>query len=459
VNSEDQRALWAVASTIAFPIVGDRTRATELANRSMAWLEQQPGAVDAPVPWLASHVVAQAIVDPPVPGRSHHDRRAHLAAALGAEHVASRVVFALHILCGYDLATTATLSHRSTENVQQLLAPLLPVTAGIDQLADHPDQSADHPDRRGHPDDAMVAPASDKRRWFRPRGGTVATIIVVLLSVVGVTYPGGARPSFADPPAPSRCDAGGGPGAVTTVAVGPTNRPVRLFVPTGSMSSRAVMLLIGDSGAQPEETVAATGLESAAATEGFVLVTLDGSTGPWNAGEAASGTDDRAYAEAAIRHALTAGCGDPSHVSVVGFGTGAHLAGALACDPALQVRQVVMVHGAYLPSPCARTAPVSVLVEADQTDDVLPMAGGWGSTPTPTTGYTPSSMTDTYDGWAAIDRCGVTSTGEVDPSHVVVSARPGCSAGTQVLARVSNGGGHPWPPDAVGAIVRFVSGS
>jgi len=453
--SEDRTALWAVASAIAFPIVGDRARADDLTKRSLTWLNDQPGAESAPIPWLASHVVAEAVVDPPVAGRTHDARRAHLAASLRAEPVAARVAFALHVLCGYDLETTATLCQRLVGDIELLLAPLAPAATGVGELAEPKPPTV----RATASREATAASESheQRRRWFRPRGGTVATILLLTLSVVAVIYPGGARPSFADPPAHTSCGAGGGPGTAITQLVGPTHRPVRLFIPSGSAVGRAVMLLIGDDGASPEQTVATTGLESAAATEGFVLATLDGSSGSWNAGDA-RGADDQAYAEAAIDRAGTKGCANTSQLSIVGFGTGAHMAAALACDAVIHPHQLVMIRGTYIASRCVPTQPISVLIDVDQSDTVLPVAGGWGTTAVPTVGYTPSSLADTFDGWSRVEGCGTTSTGEAEPSGVVVSARAGCAAGAQVVARVTSGRGHKWPSEAIGATVRFVSG-
>jgi poly(3-hydroxybutyrate) depolymerase len=215
------------------------------------------------------------------------------------------------------------------------------------------------------------------------------------------------------------------------------------------------MLLIGDSGATAEETAATTGLESAAATEGFVLATLDGSSGSWNAGHV-RGADDLGYAKAAIDRAGIKGCADTSQLSIVGFGTGAAMAASLACDPDIHPHQLVMIRGVYLPPTCVPTQPTSVLMDVDQGDTVLPVAGGWGTT-APAVGYTPSSLADAYDGWSRIEKCGTTSTGEAESSGVVVSQRAGCASGDQVVARVTNGQGHSWPSEAIGATVRFVS--
>jgi polyhydroxybutyrate depolymerase len=217
------------------------------------------------------------------------------------------------------------------------------------------------------------------------------------------------------------------------------------------------VLLVGDARQPADEIASTSGLEGAGATQGFAVLTLDGSAQDWNVAGAAGRSDDVALIRTAIDAADRSGCIDGARVVLVGYGRGAHLAAAAACRDATSIAGIAMVRGAYVPPGCSLRVPIPLLMDTDTTDAVLPFDGGWGSSAPSDPAYTPTGVGDTFDRWSELDGCDATSSTATDPSGAVVTTRARCADGAVIESLVSTGYGHTWPTDLLPRLTQAIA--
>jgi polyhydroxybutyrate depolymerase len=485
VQPPDRSILDAVAYGIAHGLLGDPAAAREVAERSVDWLEAHAEATAArPLAWLAATTVDLALAVPPVPGRLVDADRRELAALVGSQPVGARVAFALAGFCGYDRTTVAALVGRSVGEVDALLAPFAGAVLPPAEPPGAPVASPPPPPPPFRTDEPIVAdhhlppnppvadadapqPARAGRRRFRVSLGTVGSLLVVAALVAVITIPHGERPSFADAARlPDRTTSSGGStgrcdgptnGAADRLDLATARTSARFFLPPGTNRDVPLVVLIGDAREPADEIASSAGLEGAGATQGFAVLTLDGTDHDWNVAGVPGRRDDVALVRSAIAAATHTGCVDGARVVLVGFGRGAHLAAAAACRDATSVAGLVMVRGAYLPPACHLERPVPVLMDTDTTDAVLPFDGGWGSSASSDASYTPTGVGDTFDGWSELDGCDSASSTATDPSGAVVTTRASCADGAVLESLVSTGYGHTWPRDLLPRLVQAIA--
>jgi poly(3-hydroxybutyrate) depolymerase len=297
--------------------------------------------------------------------------------------------------------------------------------------------------------------------------GTAGTLLAVAALVVVITVPHGERPAFggaARLPGGGRTAAGSagacdGPtdGAANRIDLGDDRPSARFFLPPGTNRDIPLVVLIGDAREPADEIASTSGLEGAGATQGFAVLTLDGSDHDWNVGGDPKRPDDVALVRTAIEAATGSECVEGGRVVLVGYGRGAHLAAAAACRDATSVAGIAMVRGAYLPPRCHLDRPVPLVMDTDTTDAVLPFDGGWGSSAPSDPSYTPTGVGDTFDGWSELDGCDSSSSTATDPTGAVVTTRASCADGAVIESRVSTGYGHTWPGDLLPRLVQAIA--
>lgn len=480
----DPTLLRAIADAIARTFVGDPAAAKVIADAALAWVEDHRDRVgDAPVPWLAAATVEHALEAAPSPDHPYQRAREVLAEEMSSQPVSVRVAVALVGMCGFDRVAAAQLTRRRVEELDHLLAPFadiledLVVLRGVADTAPPPPPPAPLPAPLGEPTTAETAgegaraapheppppPRRRDRRLLPISAGTALTILMIIALVVATTVPHGERPSFAEPAAPASTQADRsdcttmGTLDSRTLDVGAEMRPARLTLPPGHTNGAPLILLVGDAAQSAEDAVTTTGLETAGTTQGFAVLTLDGTAQPWNVTAAADRGDDIAMAADAIEQAGDSGCVDTTRTVVVGYGTGAHLAAAIACSGNDRIAALVMVRGAYAPPSCSLKRSIPVLIETDTTDAILPFDGGWGISAVKDPTYEPGGSEATFLAWAKLNGCDDSQVDERDDQGVEVRTRGSCKDTVSVSWRVTVGFGHAWPPDVVRATLALAT--
>ncbi len=304
-------------------------------------------------------------------------------------------------------------------------------------------------------------PEPARRRRMPVSVGTILTIAAIGAVIALITVPHGERPSFASPSATtsrnsdSACVAEA-PQLGRALQVGAEQRPARLALPPGRVTSAPLIVVIGDTGQSAQDAVTTTGLEGAGAVGGDAVLTLDGSAQSWNVTATADAQDDIAMAADAIDQAAATGCVDAKRTVLVGYGTGAHLAAAIACSGNDHIRGLVMVRGAFAPPSCTLANGLTVVIDADTTDAILPYDGGWGITALPDSRYSPTGAREAFTAWAGLDACAGPEVHETDSSGVEVIRHEQCRNGGSVEIRSTTGFGHDWPADGSGVVARVV---
>lgn len=418
-------------------LVGDGDTAERLATSATEWVQQHGDAVGPhAIAWVVSRAVTECLeaADRGLTGTTD------LAELLRAQPVAGQVAIALTVACGYDLPTTAQLTRRPVHEIEALLAPLRtpqpPPTSspGIPHL---PPPEPIHP---------------KKRRRFRPGLGALVVLVSLGALVALVTYDGGPRPTLVDAAPPANCDLVDN---LLQLAVGPTRRPARLSLPEHRPAP--LIVDIGETGQTSADRAATSDLEAAAADAGYAVLTLDGSTQPWNVSRSPMGVDDLGYLTGAVAEAGATGCVEVASVALVGFGRGAHLAAAATCAGSVTANWLIMARGQYLPPGCRLDNPPSVLILADANDRTFPPGGGWGIDGPGGTDFTPTGVDAALRGWGDLAGCTAAAPTSVDPDGTQQLAQAGCSTGRRVAARVVNGAGHEWPDSLAVEVVEAIS--
>lgn len=376
-----------------------------------------------------------------------------------------RAVLALHHVAGYDLRSVAAICRRRVSEV-----------GAICEL-----EPREIPGATPAASTAAERDAPRRSVVRRIPVGLVASVLLVALAVGLITHGSGERPTFAAtrPPSLDAVDSKRGcqfppslPQGDSTVAiqVGAVTRTASVTMPRADQGQALPMVVdLGDYGSSPSTRAAQSQLAQLGSSEHFIVVTPAalGDLSQWNVTRAESQPDDVEFVGNLVQHVSESVCVDPNRVTVVGYGDGAHLAAVLACERSDRIAAIVMVAGAYLPPKCATKRPVSVLAISDETDQLLPVAGGFGPdfdglTATGTrlqfgSQYQPASLDETMGGWAAQSSCDGGMSSYVNGSETrQVSTASQCLGGAKVISERATGGGHSWPTDGAAAAWDFL---
>jgi polyhydroxybutyrate depolymerase len=247
---------------------------------------------------------------------------------------------------------------------------------------------------------------------------------------------------------------------INTVTVEGIQRTYRSFVTASPAGKLPLLIVLHGRGQSDSSVLAMTGFLGLAQQGQAVLLVPDGQQRSWNAGDGCCGfagahqTPDIPLLAAIVADALRRWPIDPGRVYLVGYSNGGKLAYSAVCaHPTLFT--AVATYGAVPLSPCARgTPPVSVMLAAGTSDQVLPFIGKPG-------GHPPLPSVAQAVSWLrAQNGCPADSRSSRD-GVAVVQQWAGCAGGTDVESVVYPGRGHAWPragsPTASALMWAFLS--
>lgn len=248
-------------------------------------------------------------------------------------------------------------------------------------------------------------------------------------------------------------------GTATSVVVGPADRPVTLFVPSGydpAHPAPLVVLLHGYT-ASGDLQEAYFQVRAEAEARGYLYLHPDGTIDAignrfWNATDACcdfvdTGVDDVGYIEGLVAEVSEQYAVDPDRVYLLGHSNGGFMSYRMACEEAETFAAIVSLAGAtYVErDDCSPAEPVSVVQIHGTADAVVAYEGGVlydAAHP---------AATDTAALWAGYDGCTgepVAEPGSLDlvadlpGAETSVSAYRDCAAGTAVELWTIADGSH-----------------
>jgi polyhydroxybutyrate depolymerase len=138
------------------------------------------------------------------------------------------------------------------------------------------------------------------------------------------------------------------------LTTGQRPRAYRLFVPPG-YDGRARLPLVLDlhgSGGTAAGQARNSGFETLAATERFLVATLEGEGNRWNVPAQDGRADDVLYVSDVITHVAARVCTDESRVYMTGFSGGGRMTSLAACRLGARLAAVAPVSALRWPGPC-----------------------------------------------------------------------------------------------------------
>ena len=223
-------------------------------------------------------------------------------------------------------------------------------------------------------------------------------------------------------------------------------RTYRLFVPPGYDGRRRVPLVLDlhGSGGNAAGEARNSRLETLAATERFVVATLEAEAGNWNVPVETDRPDDVGYVSDVIDHAAAQACIDPTRIYATGFSGGARMSSLLGCGLGARLAAIAPVSGLRAPATTCATRPIPVLTfhgladPQNTYDGHVPGRAAWVE-----------SVPDALASWAAHNQCNAKVLFEDPPGPLSTMRYKGCAAGAEVrLVRV-DWLGHRWTHDEV----------
>jgi polyhydroxybutyrate depolymerase len=236
---------------------------------------------------------------------------------------------------------------------------------------------------------------------------------------------------------------------------GQRQRAYRLFVPPGYDGHLHLPLVLDlpGSGGTSADQARNSGFEILAASERFIVATLDAEGGRWNVPVQDDRADDVAYVRDVITHVAARVCTDEMRVYATGFSGGGRMTSLLGCQLGSRIAAIAPVSGLRFPGPC-NGRPVPVLTFHGLADPQNPYDGhaaGRGA-------EWLESVPDALASWARHDSC-VGGAVLDDPSGPFSTMRyDGCGDGTEVRMIRIDGLGHTWTKkevDTTGVMWQF----
>jgi polyhydroxybutyrate depolymerase len=222
---------------------------------------------------------------------------------------------------------------------------------------------------------------------------------------------------------------------------GQRQRTYRLFVPPGYDGHTRLPLVLDlhGSGGSSAGQARTSGFETLAASERFIVATLDAEGARWNVPVQDGRPDDVTYVADVIAQVATLACTDETRVYATGFSGGARMTSLLGCRLGSRLAAIAPVSGLRFSEPCTGR-PVPVLTFHGLADPQNPYDGhaaGRGA-------EWQESVPEALAGWARRDAC----PGEAildDPSGPLSTLRyDGCRDGAEVRMIRIDGLGHTW---------------
>jgi polyhydroxybutyrate depolymerase len=243
--------------------------------------------------------------------------------------------------------------------------------------------------------------------------------------------------------APGPCNLSHMAGAATQQLMsGQRPRTYRLFVPAAYDGRRRLPLVLDlhGSGGNSAGQARNSGFESLAATETFIVATLDAVEARWNVPVQAGRPDDVAYVSDVIDHVAKQVCTDDTRIYSTGFSGGARMTSLLGCKLGSRLAAIAPVSGLRLPAGQCSGRPMPVLTFhglADPQNTYNGHAEGRGEAWL-------ESVPDALAGWARRDSCRGDAILDDPPGPLSTMHYEGCADGSEVRIIRIDGLGHTW---------------
>lgn len=218
-------------------------------------------------------------------------------------------------------------------------------------------------------------------------------------------------------------------------------RGYRLFVPPGydGQLRLPVVLDLHGSGGSSADQAGNSGFEKLAASERFIVATLDAEGARWNVPVQDRRADDVGYVRDVIAHVGARVCIDDTRVYATGFSGGGRMSSLLGCQLGSRIAAIAPVSGLRFPGPC-KGRPVPVLT-----------LHGLADSQNPYDGYAPGrgaewleSVPEALAGWARHNSCKGDVILDDPPGPLSTMRYEGCGEGTEVRMIRIDGLGHTW---------------
>ncbi len=256
--------------------------------------------------------------------------------------------------------------------------------------------------------------------------------------------------------------AGGG----RQITIGARSMLIRLPAGFDPAKRHPLLFVLHGSNGTGAGVLARSGLAATADRHGFIIAAPNGAI-PASSGYAwnipgvttvtgrlpnADDPDDVAFITAAAEKLVAQACVDASRVYATGISGGGRMASWLACVAADRFAAIAPVVGLRAgnplrgqpgkpdPATCRPARPVPVITFAGDQDTTNPIAGGGAP-------YWQYPMRQALERWATINGCARARETFRISSHVYEERYSGCRAQAEVVAQVTEGGGHEWLAD------------
>lgn len=259
---------------------------------------------------------------------------------------------------------------------------------------------------------------------------------------------------------------GASPGDVRQIAIG--DRAMLIRLPAGYDPAKRYPLLfvLHGSNGSGVGVMARSRIEATSDRHGFIIAAPNGAI-PANGGYAwnipgvptvtgkvptAADPDDVAFITGAIDKLVAQACVDPSRVYATGISGGGRMSSWLACVAADRFAAIAPVVGLRAgnplrnnpkkpdPATCRPSRPVPVITFAGDKDTTNPVEGGGAS-------YWQYPMREALARWSTLNGCAADPSTRRIASNLTEQSYSRCRAGADVVARMTEGGGHDWLAD------------
>jgi polyhydroxybutyrate depolymerase len=234
------------------------------------------------------------------------------------------------------------------------------------------------------------------------------------------------------------------------ITSGQRQRTYRLFVPPGYDGHARLPLVLDLHGSGGSSTGQArtSGFETVAASERFLVATLDAEGARWNVPVQDGRADDVAYVADVIAHVATLACVDETRVYATGFSGGGRMTSLLGCRLSSRLAAIAPVSGLRFSEPCTGR-PVPVLTFHGLADPQNPYDGhavGRGA-------EWLESVPEALAGWARRNSCKGDAILDDPPGPLSTMRYQGCAGRAEVRLIRIDGLGHTWTRNEVDTTV------
>jgi polyhydroxybutyrate depolymerase len=234
-------------------------------------------------------------------------------------------------------------------------------------------------------------------------------------------------------------------------------RAYRLFVPPGYDGSARLPLVLDlhGSGGTAAGQARNSGFETLAATEGFLVATLEGEGNRWNVPAQSGRADDVLYVSDVITHVAARACTDESRLYMTGFSGGGRMTSLAACRLGSRLAAVAPVSALRWPGPCDGPR-VPVLTFHGLADPQNPYDGHAAGRGAEWLESVPEALAE----WARHNGCRGQAILDDPPGPLSTMRYEGCGDAEVRMIRI-DGLGHTWTKteiDTTGVMWQFFKG-